>query len=97
MSKLSKDEVLKVVILGRIGLAKEMLERFTGELQEVIAYVRQLDKVDTSKIEPTSQVTGLSNVFREDKARPSIPSDKALSNAPSEHNGFFKVKPVLEE
>jgi aspartyl-tRNA(Asn)/glutamyl-tRNA(Gln) amidotransferase subunit C len=66
-------------------------------MTDILGYVKQLDEVDISSVEPTSQVTGLKNVYVEDQKRKcDIPREELLSNAPEKEDGFIKVKPVLE-
>jgi aspartyl-tRNA(Asn)/glutamyl-tRNA(Gln) amidotransferase subunit C len=96
MSKLSRDDVLKLARLSRLRLSDEEIEKFRGELSEILEYVEILNKVDTTGLEPTSQVTGLKNVMRKDEVRDYgyEPAD-LLKNAPAIQDGQFKVKRVL--
>lgn len=96
MSKLSHDAVLKLAQLSRLKLTEEEIERFRKELSEILSYVEVLEKVDTSGLEPTYQVTGLKNVTRADEtieyqAKP----DVLLNGAPATEKNQFKVKRVL--
>ena len=97
MSKLSRDDVLKLAKLSRLRLSDEEIERFRTELSDILEYVEMLDKADTTGLEPTYQLTGLKNVMREDKVRDYgyKPAD-LLKNAPAVQDGQFKVKRVLE-
>jgi aspartyl-tRNA(Asn)/glutamyl-tRNA(Gln) amidotransferase subunit C len=96
MSKLSRDDVLKLAKLSRLRLSEEEIEKFRVELSEIIDYVEQLDSVETSGLEPTYQVTGLRNVFRLDEAKDyGYKTEDLLKNAPSTQDGQFKVKRVL--
>lgn len=96
MSRLSRDEVLKLAKLSRLRLTEEETERFRGELSAILEYVETLDKADTAGLKPTYQVTGLKNVMRQDKVREYgyQPAD-LLKNAPAVQDGQFKVKRVL--
>ncbi len=96
MSKLSRDDVLKLARLSRLKLSDEEIEKFRNELSEILDYVQQLNNVDTDNLEPTYQVTGLKNVSRSDEvihyqAKP----DDLLKNAPAVEQHQFKVKRVL--
>ncbi len=96
MSKLSRDDVLKLAKLSRLKLSDEEIERFRTELSEILEYVEMLNKADTTGLEPTYQVTSLKNVMRPDKeisyqAKP----DDLLKNAPAIEKHQFKVKRVL--
>ncbi len=96
MSKLTRDDVLKLALLSRLKLTDQEIERFQSELSQILGYVEMLDKVDTSGLEPTYQVTGLKNVTRSDEVinYQSSLSD-LLKNAPAIQDGQFKVKRVL--
>jgi aspartyl-tRNA(Asn)/glutamyl-tRNA(Gln) amidotransferase subunit C len=85
MSKLSRDDVLKLALLSRLKLTDEEIERFRGDLSSILEYVEVLNNVDTSGLEPTYQVTGLKNVMRSDKVRDyGYKSEDLLKNAPAQ-------------
>ena len=96
MSKLTRDAVIKLAQLSRLKLTDEEIAKFQVELSEILNYVEMLEKVDTGKLEPTYQVTGLKNVMRADKVvdYQAKPAD-LLKNAPSIEKNQFKVKRVL--
>lgn len=93
---ISPKDVEYLALLARLELTPEELKHFTGQLDEILAYVEKLKKVPTEGISPTSHVLNLSNVFREDKVQKSLPPEAALSNAPSKEGPFFKVPKVIE-
>lgn len=90
-----KFDVNHVAKLANLTLSDEEKTKFEKQLEETIEYIKGLDEVDTNDIDPTSQVTGLENVTREDEIKPSLTQEQALSNSKSTHNGFFKVKGIL--
>ncbi len=92
-----KIDVNHVAKLANLTLEKGEEEKFEKQLSEVLEYISRLNELDTTDIEPTSQVTGLENVTREDKAHPSLSQEEALSNAKKSHNGLFQVKGIFEE
>ncbi|HSX40435.1 MAG TPA: Asp-tRNA(Asn)/Glu-tRNA(Gln) amidotransferase subunit GatC [Candidatus Saccharimonadales bacterium] len=92
-----KIDVSHVAKLANLPLSKEEKDKFEKQLDETLEYVNQLEEIDTKNVEPTSQVTGLENVTREDIAAPSLPQEQALKNSKSTYNGFFKVKAILDE
>lgn len=94
--KLSTDQVGHVAKLANLTLNEIEEEKFTGQLSETLDYMAKIDGVDTNGIEPTSQVTGLINVFRDDNITPSLSQEEALANVKSKHQGFVKVKAILE-
>lgn len=94
---LTLDNVEKVAKLAKLNLKTEEKEKFLKQLSSILEYVGKLTEVDTKSVEETAQVTGLKNVYREDKVEPSLPQDVVLSQAKATHNGYFKVDAVLEE
>lgn len=90
-----KIDVVHVAKLANLPLKKEEERKFEKQLSAILSYVEKLKEVDTKNVEITSQVTGLENVTREDKATPSFTQENALSNTKNQHNGLFKVKAIL--
>lgn len=96
MSKLSRDDVLKLAALSKLRLTDEEVEKLRSELSEILNYVEILNKVDTDSLSPTYQVTGLTNVMRPDEIQDyGYKSDDLIKNAPAVQDGQFKVKRVL--
>jgi aspartyl-tRNA(Asn)/glutamyl-tRNA(Gln) amidotransferase subunit C len=97
---LSKEEVKKVAALARLELSEEEVETLTPQLSNILGFIDQLKEVDTTNVEPTAQVTGLSDVWREDEYEDWDKSERAaaLAQAP---NGLLgnqiKVKKILED
>lgn len=94
--KLTVEQVRHVAELARLGLSDEEMERLTGELSGILDYIDQLSQLDTSAVEPTAQVGGLTDVFREDAVRDSLPVEVAVANAPAAEDGYFKVRAMQE-
>lgn len=69
MAKLTREDILKLAKLARIDLNEDEAVQFEAEFNAVLGYVEQLQDVDVSGLEPTSQVTGLTNVTREDTVK----------------------------
>jgi aspartyl-tRNA(Asn)/glutamyl-tRNA(Gln) amidotransferase subunit C len=67
MAKLTREDVLKLARLARLELSDEEIEEFSQELSEILQYVEQLQSVDVDGLKPTNQVTGLTNVTRDDE------------------------------
>lgn len=96
MAKLRKDDILKLARLSRLRLSDEEARQFGDELSAILEYVEQLASVDTSDLEPTAQVTGLTNVLRPDTIIDYHETPEALlKNAPATEKGYIKVKRVL--
>ena len=96
MANLTRDDVLKLAALARISLTDEEVEEFAPELSAILQYVEQLSGVDVSGLEPTNQVTGLTNVMREDKVVDYgyQPAD-LLKNVPQTQDNLIKVKRMI--
>ena len=90
-----KFDVSHIAKLANLTLNPSEKNKLEKELEETLKFINSLNEIDTTGIEPTSQVTGLENITREDEAIPSFPQDDALKNAKLTHNGFFKVKAIL--
>jgi len=93
---LSREEVLKVALLGRLKLSETELEKFTTQLNQIVGYVEQLQQLDTEDVEPMAHPLPINNIFRADEVKESIGIDKALANAPKRDTEFYLVPPVLE-
>ncbi len=93
---LSKEQVKHVAKLARLDLTDDEAARFAGQLSDVLSYMEILEEVDTDGVEPTSQVTGLTNVTRKDKVEKWCKRDELLAatELPVEINQI-KVKPVI--
>lgn len=93
---ITQDTVKHLAWLARIKLDQEEMEYFAKQLDRVLEYIDKLKKIDISKIEPTSHVLSLKNIFREDKIGKSSSSNEVLTNAPSVDNNFFKVPRIIQ-
>lgn len=96
MAKLTREDVLKLARLARLHLSDEEIEQFQGEISAILQYIEQLQTVDVGDLEPTNQVTGLTNVMRPDveKSYGATP-EELLKNAPATQDGHIKVKRML--
>jgi len=94
---LSTAEVRHIAKLANLELTDKELARLQKQLSDTVDFISKIDELDIKNIEPTSQTTGLENVFREDTVRESLSQQKALANAKSQYKGFFKVKAIFEE
>lgn len=91
-----KKEVIHVAKLARLTLTPREIKKFQKQLSQVLNYIKILKKVKTGKVKPTSQVTGLENVFREDKITPSVSQKEALLGSKNTSGGMFKIKAIFE-
>ena len=95
-NSLTSEEVRKVANLARLKLSDDEVEMFTQQLGNVLGYIDVLSEVDVEGIEPMAHAVELSNVFRDDVHRESLPRDEALANAPLSDGKYFLVPPILE-
>jgi aspartyl-tRNA(Asn)/glutamyl-tRNA(Gln) amidotransferase subunit C len=94
---LSREDVEKVALLGRLRLSPDELDRMTAQLGAIVGYVDQLAELNTDDVEPMAHAVELTNVFRADEERPSLPVAEALANAPHQDGQFYLVPAVLGE
>ncbi len=95
-ARLTRDDVVKVALLGRLKLSADELERMTSQLGRVLEYVDILNEVDTEPVEPLAHPIELANVFRDDVERKCLPREDALANAPKTDGRFFVVPAILD-
>ncbi len=91
-----KMDIEKVAKLARLHLSEEEERRFESQMDQILTYIEQLNRVDTSGVEPTSHAIPIHNAFREDEVRPSFPKEEVLGIAPAEEEGHFKVPRIIE-
>ena len=96
MAKLSRDDILKLARLARLRLSDAEVETYQKELSAILEYVAQLDTADTVGLEPTYQVTGLTNVARADVVKDyGISQADLLKNVPKTEGSLIKVKRMI--
>ena len=94
---ISRQEVEKVSLLGRLLLSEQELDTMTSQLGEILGYIELLGEVDTSRVEPMAHPLDIADVFRDDRVRPSLDREEALANAPSRDQECYLVPAVLGE
>lgn len=91
-----KMDIEKVASLARLELSEEDRETFGNQMEQILTYMEQLNRLDTTGIEPTSHAIPICNVFREDEVKSSIAQEEVLAIAPDEGDGHFKVPRIIE-
>jgi aspartyl-tRNA(Asn)/glutamyl-tRNA(Gln) amidotransferase subunit C len=94
---ISRKQVEKVSLLGRLLLSEQELEKMTTQLGQILDYMDLLAAVDTDDVEPLAHPLDMSDVFRDDQVRPSLPRERALANAPNRDDQCYLVPAVLGE
>lgn len=97
-SKLSLDQVKHIAKLANLPLEEKLLTKLQKQLESTFGYINKIQSLDTKNIEETSQVTGATNVFRQDKVeKDRIHTQKqALSGAKNTYKGYFKVSAIFD-
>jgi aspartyl-tRNA(Asn)/glutamyl-tRNA(Gln) amidotransferase subunit C len=96
MAKLTREEVLKLARLARLQLSEDEIKSFQTDISAILDFVEQLKDVDLGSLEPTYQVSGLSNVMREDKIIDYQQStENLMQNAPASQDNQIKVRRML--
>ena len=94
--KLSREEVLNVARLARLGLVEAEINKLGEQLSDILENFEILKQVDTSSVPPTAQSIALQNVLRDDEVIPSLLPSEILANAPRKEGDCFRVRAVLE-
>lgn len=92
---LTSETVLHVANLARLELDPESISVFARQMADILNYVDQLNRLDTTGIEPTFHVLPITNVFREDIAAAHLDREDALANAPDRDDACFLVPIVI--
>ena len=95
MTNISTSDIQHLAGLSSLALADDEVDGLRQDLENIIGYIEQLGELDTAGVEPTYQVTGLENVWREDEIQPGILAEKLLELAPEKQNNQVKVPQVL--
>ncbi|MEC8988246.1 MAG: Asp-tRNA(Asn)/Glu-tRNA(Gln) amidotransferase subunit GatC [Verrucomicrobiota bacterium] len=85
-----------VANLARIALSPDQEARLAAQLGDILGYVKKLEELDVTGVEPMAHAVPLANVLRTDEVQPSIPQEAALVNAPKQANGLFVVPKIVE-
>ena len=94
---ISRQDIEKVALLARLQLKESELEMMIEQLAQIVAYVDLLAEVDTQGVEPMAHAVEVTNVFEDDRIRPSLPREAALANAPHHDERGYLVPAVLGE
>ncbi len=92
---LSREEVEKVSLLGRLLLTDEELDKMTSQLGAILRYMELLSEVNTDEVQPMAHALDVANVFRDDQVQPSLDRSDALATAPHRDEECYLVPAVL--
>lgn len=101
--KITQNDVQHVAALANLDLSEVERLRMEKDLNSILDYIDQLSELDTSNVEPLTQVQQIAAIdrlpdedLRNDDPRPSLSRDAALANAPETDGTFFRVPKVIE-
>ena len=94
--KLSRETVINIALLCRLGLSEEEVEEFRNQLSDIIQNFQVLDQIDTAGVDSTAHFQPFDTVMREDIPNSSYPKEDILANAPVREGDFFRVRAVLD-
>ena len=97
MAKITKEEVKKVAHLARLELNDNEISNHAKQLEKILDYVKQLEKIDTDDVPCTTRAIEVINVFRKDKKKDSSCSEELLDLGPSREDKYFKVPKIINE
>ena len=95
MKRISSDEVKKVANLARLELNESEIQQHSEQLEKILDYIKQLEKINTENIPCTTRAIEVVNVLRKDEKKDYENSEELLDLAPSRENKFFKVPKII--
>ena len=96
MTQISRDDVLHLAQLSSLELDESEIDGLQTDISNILGYVQQLNKLDTTKVEPTYQVTGLTGIWRDDTViNYGVTREELLTRAPEVVDFQIKVPKVL--
>ena len=97
MKRISSDEVKKVAQLARLELNESEIHQHAEQLEKILEYIKQLEKINTENVPCTTRAIEVANVLRKDEKKNYKNSDEILDLAPSRENKFFRVPRIINE
>jgi len=97
MTKITKEEVKKVAHLARLELNKYEINNHAEQLEKILEYIEQLEKIDTDEVPCTTRAIEVTNVFRKDENKNSDCAEELLELGPSREDRFYKVPKIINE
>ena len=95
MTKITKEEVKKVAHLARLELNEDEINNHAEQLEKILEYIKQLEKIDTEDVACTTRAIEVTNVFRKDEHKSSDCIDELLELGPSREDQYFKVPKII--
>tara|TARA_B100001287_G_C22270813_1_gene339267 strand:+ start:93 stop:383 length:291 start_codon:yes stop_codon:yes gene_type:complete len=96
MKKITKEEVKKVANLARLELNENEINNHAKQLEKILEYIKQLEKIDTDDVPCTTRAIEVINVFRKDEQKISECSEELLELGPSREDQYYKVPKIID-
>ena len=97
MTKITNEEVKKVAHLARLELNEDEIKNHAEQLEKILEYIKQLEKIDTDDVPSTTRAIEVTNVFRKDEKKNSDCAKDLLELGPSTEDTYFKVPKIINE
>ena len=97
MSRISKEEVSKLAKLAKLKLNEEQIDNHATQIEKILDYINQLEKIDTTNIPCTTRAIEVINKFRSDVKDTYKSREDILNLAPSREDDFFKVPKIIKD
>ena len=92
-----KINISHIAKLANLPLTDEEKKKFEPQLEETLKYIEQLEEVDTKNVQPTNNLTSLTNIMDDDHTKESFTQEQSLANTKDKQNGYFKVKGIFSD
>ena len=97
MTKINKEEVQKVAQLARLELNLNEINNHAEQLEKILDYITQLEKINTDDVPCTTRAIEVTNAFRKDEQKNSDCTEKILDLGPSREDDYYKVPKIINE
>ena len=97
--RITEQEVQRVAQLANLALTREEVAKMAQDMNGILTHIDQLNELDTSNVEPMTQVlyaAAETATLRDDVEKPSLSNEEAVANAPITSGGYYKVPRVIE-
>ncbi|WGT46047.1 Asp-tRNA(Asn)/Glu-tRNA(Gln) amidotransferase subunit GatC [Tessaracoccus lacteus] len=94
---LTAADVARLGALARIQLSEQECAELAPELDVILESIRRVSEVATPEVPMATHAITMTNVFRDDVVQPSMTAEQALSGAPDNEDGRFRVPQILGE
>ena len=97
MFKITQEEVKKVAQLARLELNESEINNHAEQLEKILEYIQQLEKIDTDNVPCTTRAIEVTNSFRKDERKEFSNIEEILDSAPSREDKFFRVPKIIND